>query len=405
MEPVEYAASMTRKALIGAAVLDCTGAPPIRDGMIVVEGGKIQAVGRRGEVSAPDAEIIDLTGATLLPGLINTHDHLSAPDPEDPLIDHAAEVGLRTTSSPQYRHTFALRYGQQELRDGVTTIRILGEKDFLDLGYKESFDRGLVPGPRILPSGPAIATSAQFHGVAISVVADGPEAVRAAVRRNIVRDAQVIKLLITGGRKAGVPKRLMKSHFTREEIRAAIDEAHKFDVKVTAHANGGIGVEHAVEAGIDGIEHGNYMSDRELEIVVEAGTYVGLTLLWHFTEAYRRVLGDQRDEIEAYVRRLRAAGAKLVVGNDHCHQDHGVVRQIVLLTAFGLPPMEAIQTATKHAAIACGVEATLGTLEVGKYADVVAVGGDPLSDIAALRDVRMVMKEGAIAYRAPVAAA
>jgi imidazolonepropionase-like amidohydrolase len=392
--------SSGRKALVGAAILDCTGSPTLAEGVLVTDGNKIAAVGPKTQVAIPaDAEVVDIAGLTLLPGLINTHDHLSAPDPEDPLIDHAVEVQLRSTSSVQYRHTFALRYGQQELRDGVTTIRILGEKDFLDLGYKESFDRGLVPGPRILPSGPAIATSAQYHGVAISVVADGPEGVRAAVRRNVVRDAQVIKLLITGGRKAGVPKRLMKSHFTREEIHAAIDEAHKFDVKVTAHCNGGIGVEHAVEAGIDGIEHGNYLSDRELEMVVRAGTYVGLTLLWHFTEVYRKVLGDQREEIEQYVRRLRAAGAKMVVGNDHCHQDHGLVRQIVMLTDFGLPAMDAIQTATRHAAIACGVDETLGTLEVGKYADVIAVPRDPLKDITALRDVRMVMKDGAIQHR------
>ena len=131
-----------------------------------------------------------------------------------------------------------MRYGPQELRDGVTTVRILGERDFIDVGYKEAFDRDLVPGPRVLVSGPAIINSASTHGVNVGTIADGVEAVRAAVRKNVHRDAKVIKLFLSGGRRAGVPKHLTTSFFTREEIQAAIDEAHKFDVKVTAASAG-----------------------------------------------------------------------------------------------------------------------------------------------------------------------
>jgi imidazolonepropionase-like amidohydrolase len=242
-----------RTALLGATAIDCTGAGPSRDAAILVNDGKIEAVGTKGTVSIPtDARVIDLAGATLLPGLVNTHDHLGLPDPEDPLLDYTAEARLLHTSSGQYRQTFALRYGAQELRDGVTTVRIVGERDFLDVGYKETFDRDLAPGPRVITSGPAIATSAQFHGTWVSVVADGPEPLRAAVRKNVVRDVKVIKLVMSGGYRQGVPKGLTTCYFSRQEIHAIVDEAHKFDVKVVAHLNGGIGIDWSVEARLDG---------------------------------------------------------------------------------------------------------------------------------------------------------
>jgi imidazolonepropionase-like amidohydrolase len=363
-----------------------------------VSGTKIEAVGPRSSVRVPpDAEVVDLRGRTLMPGLINTHEHLGMPDPEDPrVLDYAAEARILATSSPQYRHTWAMRYGPQELRDGVTTVRILGERDFIDVGYKEAFDRDLVPGPRVLVSGPAIINSASTHGVNVGTIADGVEAVRAAVRKNVYRDAKVIKLFLSGGRRAGVPKHLTTSFFTREEIHAAIDEAHKFDVKVTAHLNGGVAVRHAVEAGIDGIEHGMEMSDQELELVARAGTFIGVTLTWHMSRLYTNLLGDQHDNIDRYVKRLRQAGAKMVVGNDHIHADFATARQLKLLVDCGVPPMDALLMATRDAAIACGVGDQLGTLEAGREADVIAVGGDPIKDIGALRDVQMVMKAGRV---------
>jgi imidazolonepropionase-like amidohydrolase len=387
-----------RTALVGATILQCTGSSPIRDGALVVSGTKIEAVGPKGDVVVPpDATVHEMAGRTLLPGLINTHEHLGMPDPEDPrVLDYAAEARILATSSTQYRHTWAMRYGPQELRDGVTTVRILGERDFIDVGYKEAFDRDLVPGPRVLPSGPAIINSASSHGMNVGVIADGVDAVRAAVRRNIQKDAKVIKLFISGGRRAGFPKHLTTCFWTRDEITAAIDEAHIYGVKVTAHLNGGIGVRYAVEAGIDGIEHGMEMIDEELELVASAGTYVGVTLTWHVSALYRKLLGDQRVTIERYVKRLRAGGCKMVVGNDHIHADLALQRQLALLVECGVPPMDAILMVTREAAIACGVADQVGTLEAGREADVIAVGGDPLADIAALRDVQMVMKAGTV---------
>jgi imidazolonepropionase-like amidohydrolase len=317
------------------------------------------------------------------------------PDPEDArVLDYAAEARIFATSSPQYRHTWAMRYGPQELRDGVTTVRILGERDYIDVVYKEAFDRDFIPGPRVLVSGPALINSASTHGMNVGVIADGVDAVRTAVRRNVNRDAKVIKLFLSGGRRSGVPKFLTTSFFTESEIRAAIDEAHNYGVKVTAHLNGGPAVRYAVEAGIDGIEHGMEMTDEELELVAKAGTYVGVTLTWHVSRLYKDLLGDQSAQIEHYIRRLRESGAKFVVGNDHIHADFATARQLAVLVQYGVPPMDALAASTREAAIACGVDSIVGTLEVGKEADVIAVGGDPLGDINALRKVDLVMKAG-----------
>jgi imidazolonepropionase-like amidohydrolase len=386
-----------RQAFVGATIIDATGARPIADGVLIVDGDRITAVGPRAGTTIPgDAIVHDLAGRTLLPGLVNTHDHLGLPDPSDTSLDYAAEARLLHSSPGEYRQTWALRYGAQELRDGITTIRILGERDYLDLNYKETFDRDLAPGPRVIPSGPAIATSAQFHGTWVSVIADGVEDLRAAVRRSVVRDVKVIKLIMSGGRRQGVPKGLTTCYFSREEIHAIIDEAHKFDVKVCAHLNGGIGVDWSIEAGIDGIEHAMVLSDHELELIARSGTYVGLTMGWHFTELYRKLLGDQRDNVEREVRRLWGAGVKMGLGNDEVHHDHGMARQMILLTEFGVPNKDVVEIATRHGAIACGVEATVGTLEVGKLADVIAVPGDPLEDMRVMRDVEVVMKGGRI---------
>ena len=388
-----------RTALVGGTIIDCTGGGPVPDGVLITDDEKIAALGRRADVAVPeDAQVVDVTGMTILPGFINTHDHLGLPDPSDPVLDYAAEARLLHTSSGQYRQSFALRYGEQELRDGVTTVRILGERDYLDLDYKDTFDRDLSPGPRVIPSGPAVATSAQFHGTWVSVVADGPEGLIAAVRRSVVRDVKVIKLVMSGGYRQGVPKGLTTCYFSREEIRAVIDEAHKFDVKVCAHLNGGIGVDWSVEAGIDGIEHAMELSDRELELVAASDAYIGVTSGWFGTDLYRRLLGDRSEIVAGKLRRMYDSGAKIALGNDEVHADHGMARQMILLAEIGISPMEVLQIATRHGAIACGVADRRGTLEPGYDADVIALGGDPLADMTATRDVRMVMKAGRIYF-------
>jgi imidazolonepropionase-like amidohydrolase len=325
---------------LGTTILDCTDGKPIPNGVIIVEGDKIQAIGTRGQVEVPNgSEVINMDGCTIMPGMINTHDHLSHPDPTDPDINYVEEIKRYKTSTAQYCQTMATRYGRQELRDGVTTVRILGERNFVDIGYKQAFDCNLVPGPRILTSGPGITTS-HGHGKDVSVIADGVEEVRKYVRMNLDYEVKAIKLFISGGRRSGVPVQLNTSHFSREEIRVAIEEAHNFGVKVTAHLNGGKGVGYAIESGIDGIEHGHHFNDEELDLVVNSRIHVGLTILWHFTDLYRNLLGDQFEDTKATINRLYHAGVNLVVGGDCIHYDHAMAKQLEILTQFGIPCYE-----------------------------------------------------------------
>jgi imidazolonepropionase-like amidohydrolase len=381
-------------AYVGAKIIDGTGDPPIEDGVVTVVDGRIGEVGPRGSVSlAPDIEVVDVSGRTIMPGMVNAHDHLAQPDPEDAAIpDYAAEKD--TTHTPVQRlHTYAVRYGRQELLDGVTTVRVLGEKDGLDFGYKDAFDRGLVPGPRVIPSGPALSTS-MSHGDIISTVINGPVSARAAVRDNIGAGAEVIKLFISGGRTLGVPYHLTTSFLSQDEIVAAIDEAHKFGVRVTAHLNGGPAVAEAIDAGLDSIEHGMEMSQEEIELVARTGTWVVLTLGWHFTPSYRQNLGDQTDIVRHYVVGLREAGIRVALGNDCCHADHGMARQVRWLTQFGYSAMEAIVIATRSTATACGIEDRRGSLRAGLDADLLILAADPLTDIDALWSIETVIKGG-----------
>jgi imidazolonepropionase-like amidohydrolase len=384
-----------RTAIVGGSIIDGTGRAPVEDGVLVIDGEKIAAIGRRPDVAVPaDARVIDASGQTVMPGMINAHEHLAQPDPDDPLADYAAEKDT-TKAAAQYLHTYAVRYGRQELRDGVTTVRILGEKEGIDFVYKQAFDRDLVPGPRVIPSGSALST-ANSHGSLISTIVSGADSARAAVRDDIAAGAKVIKLFISGGRTMGVPHHLTTSFLTREEIHAAIEEAHKFDVPVTAHLNGGIGVNWALEAGMDSIEHASDLSDAELDLVARSGAWVCLTLLWAFARLpYYQQLGSKVFEtVSRRAIRLRDAGVKLALGNDGCHQDHGMARQVDLLTQFGFKPMDTIVMATRSGAEICRVADRVGTLQIGRDADVITVEGDPLKDAKALREVRTVIKAG-----------
>ncbi|MCZ7570487.1 MAG: amidohydrolase family protein [Ardenticatenaceae bacterium] len=385
-----------RKALVGGMILDATGAPPVSRGTLVINGDKIEAVGQKDDVPIPpDSEIIDAHGLTLMPGLINTHDHLAHPDPTDPLTDYQTEYARLEEDPDRDLFPYAIRYGRQELLDGVTTVRVVGQRGGVDFRYKRAFDSNLAPGPRIIPSGAAINST---HGTAerLGVLADGVDAVRKAVRQNLRDGAQVIKIFLTGAYRSGVAYHLTTPMFSREEITVAVEEAHRFGVKVIAHAFGGPSVRWAVEAGIDSIEHADLITDDDLDLIVSRGTYIGLTLLWFFTDLYRKRTPEKAEAAVQTVRRFHEAGAKLVLGGDCIHGDHAMVRHLEILTQCGISPMNAVLIGTKRGAEACGIAERRGTLEVGKDADIIGVRGDPLEDISALRNVRLVMKGGEI---------
>jgi imidazolonepropionase-like amidohydrolase len=403
--------------LRGATLIDGTGAPPLRDATLVVQDGRVESIttGAGGPWPASH-EVIDLTGLTLLPGLIDCHDHLAFHG-----YDLPSRWGLAEPAS-----TRSLRTGrviEQTLAAGYTTVRDAGG---LDAGFRAAVDEGLIRGPRLLT---AVAIISPIGGIGDRVspsgheclappdpalppgVANGVAEVRRVVRTMIRAGADVIKCATTGGASSRAGHGPRDPAFDLDEMRALVDEAHAQGRKVMCHALGGPGLRLALEAGVDSIEHGCYLDeDPELiPMMAEQGTVLTPTLLVyeyhresrapHVRERARALQAHHRES----VRRALAAGVKVAAGTDaggHGHPPNA--GELPLLVAAGLTPMQAVQAATGWAAEAVGLEREIGTLEKGKRADLIAVAGDPLADVGVLADVariRLVLKDGVVAVR------
>jgi len=404
--------------LKNGTLIDGTGRPPVRDASLVLNEGRVEAVVTGPAANwPPGAEVVDAGGATILPGLIDCHDHLAF---------HGYELAARWELNEQSstRHVRTARVIERTLRAGYTTIRDAGG---LDAGFRAAIDDGLLVGPRLLT---AVAIISPIGGIGDRVspsgheacvipndpalprgVANGVEDVRRVVRTMIRAGADVIKCATTGGASSRAGHGPKDSAFTLDEMRALCDEAHTQGRKVMCHALGGSGLRLALEAGVDSVEHGCYLDeDPELiPMMAEHGTVFTPTLLVyeyhseskapHVRERSRALREHHRESI----RRALAAGVKVVAGTDaggHGHPPNA--GELPLLVAAGLTPMQAIQAATGWAAECVGLEREIGTLEKGKRADVVVVDGDALADLKALADparIRLVVKDGSIAAR------
>jgi imidazolonepropionase-like amidohydrolase len=394
-----------------ATLIDGTGAPPLRDATLVVQDGRVEAISTGAGGPWPAShEVLDLSGLTLLPGLIDCHDHLAFHG-----YDLASRWGLGEPAS-----TRSLRTGrviEQTLAAGYTTVRDAGG---LDAGFRAAVDEGLIRGPRLLT---AVAIISPVGGIGDRVspsgheclvppdpalpagVANGVAEVRRVVRTMIRAGADVIKCATTGGASSRAGHGPRDPAFDLDEMRALVDEAHAQGRKVMCHALGGPGLRLALQAGVDSIEHGCYLDeDPELiPIMAEQGVVLTPTLLVyeyhreskapHVRERARALQAHHRES----VRRALAAGVKVAAGTDaggHGHPPNA--GELPLLVAAGLTPMQAIQAATGWAAEAVGLEREIGTLEKGKRADLIAVAGDPLADVRALQQVTFVMKGGVV---------
>jgi imidazolonepropionase-like amidohydrolase len=404
--------------LRGGTLVDGTGRPPVREASVVVADGRVEAVVTGSAATwPPDAEVVDVAGATILPGLIDCHDHLAF---------HGYELASRweLNEPGSTRHLRTARVIEQTLRAGYTTVRDAGG---LDAGFRMAIDEGLLTGPRLLT---AVAIISPVGGIGDRVspsgheaclvpndpalprgVANGADEVRRVVRTMIRAGADVIKCATTGGASSRAGHGPMDPAFDRDEMRALVDEAHAQGRKVMCHALGGPGLRLALEAGVDSVEHGCYLAeDPELiPMMAQHGTFFTPTLLVyeyhsesrapHVRERARALREHHRESI----RRALAAGVRVVAGTDaggHGHPPNA--GELPLLVAAGLTPMQAIQAATGWAAACIGLEREIGTLEKGKRADIVVVDGDALADVKAIADparVRLVVKDGSIAAR------
>ncbi len=384
----------------------------VQPGIIVVSGNKIQSIG--GPLPA-GATVVDLGDATLLPGFIDAHTHLTMdfnPDYNGARLDSLT----RTIPEQAIRSTANARV---TLLAGFTTVRDVGSSNFLDIGLRNAINSGIVPGPRMLVAVHAIGATGGHcddgDGFRFGLlshesgpedgVIDSPDQARFAVRFNVKYGADVIKSCPTGGVLSPTDD-VDAPQLTQAEMDALVTAAHELRRKTAAHAHGPEGAKRAIRAGIDSIEHGTFLDDEALRMMRERGTYLVPTLSVRsgIAESKFPPLVQQKADLavrsqDAMVRRALAAGVKIALGTDAAVYPHGNnALEFVLLNADGMTPAQALRAGTSVAANLLGLQDRIGTLETGKLADVVAVPGNPMDNIKVTQSVLFVMKEGTI-YR------
>jgi len=394
--------------LRAGTLIDGTGAPPVRDAAVVIHNGRIEAVTTAGPSTggSPDAEVIDASRFTVLPGLIDCHDHLAF---------HGYELVRRWgLDEPQSsRHLRTARVASQVLASGYTAVRDAGG---LDAGFRLAIHEGLITGPRLVLSlgiispigGIGDRVSPSGHGSPFvhdpslpPSVADGIEGVRTTVRTMVRAGADVIKCATTGGASSRAGHGPKDSAFSLDEMRALVDEAHALGRRVMCHAVGGPGLRVAITAGVDSIEHGCYLDEDPdlIPMMAERSIFFVPTLTvyeYHRESTTPHVRERARALREHHidsVRRALAAGVKVVAGTDaggHGHPHNAL--ELEHLVAAGMTPMQALQAATSLAADCLGLGPEIGTIEKGKWADLVVVEGDPLRDIRVLQDARRIRR-------------
>jgi imidazolonepropionase-like amidohydrolase len=382
-----------------ARIYDGVSEGVVEDGTVVVEEARVASVGPTSDRPS-NVEVVDLGDATLLPGLIDAHVHLVWSASAEP-----HEVVERES-----RALTVLRCGANiglHLSAGVTTVRDVGATDGLSVDVARAVELGVIPGPRVVAAGRAIAMTGG-HGWFIGREADGAEAVRRAAREEMKAGATCIKLMASGG-VYGHAEEPGSPQLTVEEMKAGVEEAHKAGRKVAAHAYSAEAINNALDAGVDSIEHGSFMDRTTAERMREQGTYLVPTL------SVYQAMSDKGPELGApeYIRRKTAevleasreafrlaheVGVPIAAGTD-CGapgHPHGTLpEELRLMVEAGAVPAEALRYGTSAAADLLGLAEEVGTLEPGKRADLLAVAGDPLHDIRALREVRLVVRDGA----------
>jgi imidazolonepropionase-like amidohydrolase len=384
--------------------------------VITIRGDRIDSVGPDEGRHASDARVIDLSSHTVLPGLIDCHAHLIGD------IDTGHGYAGLVESSAAQEVLFGVRNARATLEAGFTTVRDVGSfRALTDVALRHAIDQGWTPGPRMMCAG-AFVTSpgggGDVTGLAIDVdegvprelrfgVARSVDEVRDAVRRILHGGADLIKVIATGavlteGTTPSAPE------FSEEEIRAAVEEAALYGAHVAAHAHGAEGIKRAVRAGVRSIEHGSYADDEAIDLMAEHGTYLVADVWmgdWCLEQGRRdgwsptvmRKMEDSTIAQRAVFAKAVKAGVKQAFGTDSGVYPHGMgTRQFATMIEFGMTPMQAIQTGTIHAAELMVWEDRVGSLQAGRYADLVAVHGDPLEDLDLLNGISFVMKGGEV---------
>jgi imidazolonepropionase-like amidohydrolase len=409
------AATAASTALVAARIIDGRSDALSTSTVLLVEGDRITAMGDRSIIPA-GAEVIDLGDATLMPGMINAHEH--------PLMFGHDYQQTHLTSSSAYKALMGLAGLQRLLLAGWTGVRVMGDADvyYANQDLRKAIDSGIFIGPRMAGAAHYISITGGGGDVnyfspeqpvrADGLVVDGPEEIRKAIRQEIKYGSDWIKLLVTGAfESVGDDPRNVA--FSPEELRAAVEEANRHGVPVAAHAHATEGIKQAVAAGVRSIEHGTYMDDEAMKMMAKRGTFLVPTVYLgdYYEESEDKLRAqDKNDEyikhgrkdFLAAIARAHRTGVKVVVGLDlggYIADPKVYAREFAVFVEAGMSPMAAIQAGTRVAAELMKWDDRLGTLERGKLADIIAVPGNPLADIKALEQVSMVMLGGKVLKR------
>jgi imidazolonepropionase-like amidohydrolase len=404
-------------AIKAARLWDGKSDAVVTPGLVVVSGGKIQAAGANVQIPA-GADVLDLGDATLLPGFMDAHVHLSGEISSDwrQAYIHAQQKPIAEQALD------AIEYARKTLLAGFTTVRDLGAGEQIDVGLRNAIRNGKIPGPRMLVTVHALGAtgghcdqSGHRQGLFPETgvkdgIANSPWEMRAAVRLNHKYGADVIKVCATGG-VLSLTDAVDTPQLTQEELDAMVDEAHALRMRAAAHAHGAEGAKRAIRAGINSIEHGTFLDDEALDLMKQKGTYYVPTLMAAqglrermaggaaFPPAILEKARVAAAALDATVRKAIQKGVKIALGTDAAVYPHGRnAEEMAELVRLGMKPLDALRAATSVDAELLGLSDRLGSLEAGKIADVIAAPGDPTRDITLAQKVFFVMKEGVV-YR------
>jgi imidazolonepropionase-like amidohydrolase len=386
---------MTTRVVRCGTLFDGTGAAPVGNAAVVVTDGRIAAVGPVVTTAVPaGADTLDLGDRFVMPGLIDCHSHISI------VPGQGDQLGQLCRGPVPQALQATVNLGV-DLAAGTTTMRVMGEEHFLDVDVREAIEAGIVTGPRLLVATRGLAAS-NGHGRALSGF-DGVDEVRRGARENLRRGANHVKTFVTGGVSSPGPTPTA-SAYTRDEIQAAVEEADRVGTYAAAHAHGGSGLRMAVQAGVRTIEHGALATDDDLALMIERRVWLVCTfgIFMHPAgieqgDGKRAVIMDKvhwarRVVAENFPRHL-ASGVRFACGTDSMH---GLMAfELETLVRFGVSNRDALLAGTRWGAEACRADKEIGTIEVGKRADLIAIDGDPLKDVTAMHRVSLVMKDGA----------
>ena len=411
------AAQSTDRVMVihAGKLLDKPGTPPRGPSTVIIRNGKIAEVLAGHQQGPAGATIIDLKDKFVLPGLIDSHVHLDS--------DAGGNAALieAVTDSPARAAYRAAGNAKKTLMAGFTTVRNMGDGTGATLALRDAVAAGELPGPRIIDAGRSISTTSGHMDATLSVsedlhnsigqenLCDGVESCRQAIRKQVRRGVDVIKIATTGGVNSRIGAGLGRQLFD-DEVKALIDTAHLYGKKVAVHAHGDDGVNIALAAGADSIEHGTMMTDESIKLFKAAGAYYVPTLstVNGYLERLAANPNAYPPDVLAKVQwrigvtgkglaKAYPAGVKIAFGTDAGVSKHGRnADEFELMVKHGMPASAAIQAATMNAATLLGVEKEVGSLEPGKAADLIAVAGDPIADITTLKSVRFVMKDGRV---------